>query len=517
MKKLKLKIKDKNFLYFVLAVAILAVVSRFIILGLRPIHHDEGMLAYFAWKLARFGEYTYTPQIHAPILFYAQAILFLIFGEATAVLRAGPAIFGVILVLIPLFFTKQLGKTAAFAISIIILTSPLILYYSRFLVHTSMVIVFWLLMLIALWQFIKTLQSINLYLMAVFLALSFCVSETTYILVAAMFVSGLIVFTIDKQRAKNFLIRLKNFFKKNYLELLSAFLLFVLIWILIYGVGLSNPKSLLISLPNPFDPNSSLGFWLAQHPKRLGDQKWHYYINLMVLYEPIVIVGFLGALYNVFKQKNVFYQFLIFLALTVFAGFSYAGEKFPWLFLCPLILFVLPAGIYFGENLKKFRWWWKLLLGVLFLFSLFNAIRLNYVNYANTTEMAVYVQTPNAAVEKIQPIIDECEKNKIKDCVAIEQKITWPLSWMFKNSSYLFVGSDANVKPATKYIFVSSESKSSFSQPKNWKVEKYFLRDWWLAETCDRTRCIDDQLKYFLFRDIWSPKGGYDVYQFSLN
>jgi uncharacterized protein (TIGR03663 family) len=517
IKKPKLNIGSYRFIYVIIAIAVIAIISRFVLLGARPIHHDEGMLAYFAWKLARFGEYTYTPQIHAPILFYVQALLFLIFGESSVALRTGPAVFGVALVLIPVFYAKQLGKANAICISLIFLTSPLFLYYSRFLVHTSMVIVFWLLTLISLWQFTKTFQPTKLYLVAVFLALSFCVSETTYIFVAAAIIAGLIVLFVDTQRAKAFLSRAKKFFKQNYLEVLSAFLLFVLIWILIYGVGLSNPKSLLTSLPNPFDSETSLGFWLSQHPKRLGDQKWHYYINLMVLYEPIVIVGFLGALRGVFRQKSVFYQFLIFLSVIVFAGFSYAGEKFPWLFLCPLVLCALLAGIYFAQNFKKFRWWWKLLLGLLFLFSCFNSIRLNYVNPADTAEMAVYVQTPNLVIEKLPPIIDECEKNKIKDCVAIEQKITWPLSWMFRNSSYLFVGSDANIKPTTKYIFVSSESIDGFSRPRDWTIQKYYLRDWWLAETCDRTHCIDDQLKYFLFRHIWSPKSGYDVYQFSLN
>lgn len=516
MKKLKLDISGKNFLYIVITIIVVAIITRFIYLGMRPIHHDEGMLAYFAWKLARFGEYTYTPQIHAPILFYVQALLFLIFGESSAVLRAGPAIFGVALVLIPIFYAKQFGRSTAAWISVIILASPLMLYYSRFLVHTSMVIVFWLLLLIAIWQFTKKFEPTKLYLVAIFLALSFCVSETTYIFVAAMAISGLAVLAIDKDRAKIFLKRLKTFLKTNYLEVLSAFLLFVLIWMLIYGVGLSNPKSLITSLPNPFDPNSSLGFWLTQHPKKLGGQKWYYYMNIMALYEPIIIVGFLGALRSFFTQKNAFYQFIIFLALVVFAGFSYAGEKFPWLFLCPLILCALSAGIYFAQNFKKFRGFWKVALILLFMFTCFNAVRLNYFNFENTVEMAVYVQTPNSVTERLRPIIEECESKKIKDCVAIEQQITWPLSWIFRNSGYLFVGADANVKPETKYIFLSNESLSNFNRSKDWQVQKFSLRDWWLAETCDKTGCLDDQIKYYFTRTIWSPKGGYDIYQFSL-
>lgn len=82
----RLKQINKGWIVAGFVILVLAFLSRLVMLGAHPLHHDEGMLSYFAWKLATEGSYTYTPQIHAPVLFYVQAILFKIFGAAQ---RAG--------------------------------------------------------------------------------------------------------------------------------------------------------------------------------------------------------------------------------------------------------------------------------------------------------------------------------------------------------------------------------------------------------------------------------------------
>ncbi len=519
MKKFKIKISTENRkLFYIFAVILaLAIASRFILLGVRPIHHDEGMLAYFAWKLARFGEYNYTPQIHAPILFYVQALLFLIFGESAAVLRTGPAIFGVVMITLPLIFYKKLGKANALAIAILILTSPLLTYYSRFLVHTSIVIVFWFLTLVFIRDFCKKFNPFSLYLTALCLAFSFGVSETTYIFCAALLGAALLVLIFNRQKASMVLKKIWAFCRHDYIEIFSAFLIFVLAWMLIYGVGLTNPRSLITSLPNPFNPESGLGFWLAQNPKKLGGQKWHYYFDLMMVYEPVILIGFVLSIYDAFKKRALFYQLIVFCAALTLAVFSCAGEKFPWLALCPLILMIFSAGFYWGKNFSNFKIWSKLTVAILITFSIFNLIRLNYFSSADTSELAVYVQTPEFARDKIDEAVERCEKEKIKDCVAIEQKISWPLSWYFRRSSYLFVGNDAYIKPETKYAFVSVESVDAFKKPENWAKTSYPLRDWWVPDVCRKLDCVKEFADYYFKRSTWNTKGGYDVYEFSRN
>ena len=36
-------------------------------LGARPFHHDESQDAYFSWRFATDGDYTYQPILHGPL------------------------------------------------------------------------------------------------------------------------------------------------------------------------------------------------------------------------------------------------------------------------------------------------------------------------------------------------------------------------------------------------------------------------------------------------------------------
>ena len=234
----------------------------------------------------------------------------------------------------------------------------------------------------------------------------------------------------------------------------------------------------------------------------------------MILYEPVILIGLLGGLVDSIRRREFFYQFVVFCAVITLAIFSYTGEKFPWLLMCPLALCALAAGIYYGKNFLEFRWWWKTTIILLAIFTVFNSVRLNFFNAADTNEMTVYVQTPIFAQSKIAEAVRACEQPQIKDCVAIEQKITWPLSWYFRRSSYLFTGANAQVKPTTKYIFVASESINSFQKPINYIQERYYLRDWWVPDVCRKVSCAENFLEYFLFRKTWNVKGGYDVFEF---
>src|SRR5262249_60537945 len=55
---------------FILAV-IVAVWLRFDQIGIKPFHHDEGVMSHFLLNLANSGEYRYNPEnYHGPTLYY---------------------------------------------------------------------------------------------------------------------------------------------------------------------------------------------------------------------------------------------------------------------------------------------------------------------------------------------------------------------------------------------------------------------------------------------------------------
>ncbi len=515
MKQLAQQQKNKFnvFLLVFLSLIALAILSRFLFLNYRPLHHDEGMLSYFAWDLAKYAKYTYTPQIHGPILFYVQAIIFRIFGDSNAAVKAGPAIFGTILVLLPFIFIKTLGRKRAVFISLLFLISPMLLYYSRFLVHTSFAVVFWFLVVFNLRDFFLTIKPLNLYLSAVFLALAFGTSETSYIFLAVIlsFIVGLFLFNREKFLAYSK--KLFFFVKRDPLVIINCLLMFILIWVMIYSVGFTNLKSLSVSLPNPFSRESGLGFWLAQHPVHLGGQPWYYYLILTVVYEPLALFAFFGGLFYIFKSKSVFFFFLFWWTTLTFIGFSIAGEKFPWLYLPALLPLIVFSGYYLGEIWPKIKLPAKVFWLILIVFTIFTALRLSFFNSYNTKELAVYVQTPKYAEDKFKAIKSDCQSNK--SCAIIDSNISWPLSWHFKNISSLIYPQDINSNTEAKYIFIGQDNLYKIHLDSNWIQESFYLRDWWVPQACNKPDCIGKFIKYLFFRQTWNSQGGYTVYLFS--
>jgi uncharacterized protein (TIGR03663 family) len=508
-------LRKHKLLVIIVIILALAVLSRFAFLGIRPMHHDEGMLSYFGWQLASQKNYSYTPQIHGPILFYVQALLFLIFKVGDWQARLGEALFGVILVLLPFIFIKTIGKKRAIAISTLLLVSPVFLYFSRFIVHTSLVVVFWFIFVFAFKEFVRKPRTSALYTSAVTLALAFGTSETTYIFVAAFVLSLMIATIFLGQSARRYWTQISKFIKEDYLDVISAVLIFLLVWAAIYSVGFSNSRSLTMSLPNPWDKESSLGFWLAQHKTRLGGQPWYYYFMLATIYEFIALIGSILAIIDSIRKKQPFYLFLAILTIIVFAGFSIAGEKFPWLFLPSLLPMTILTGYYLGENWNKFWIVSKLFWIVLIIVSAFVAFRLSYINHTDPVELAVYVQTPQVFQNKINEIDKACATSPDKNCVFIDQKISWPMSWSFRNTGTLVYTSSYQVQPSTKYIIISNESTDAQKPAGNWSEEKVKLRDWWVPTPCRQLSCVGNYVNYFVFRKIWNEKGGYDVTLYS--
>jgi len=499
--------------FWIVCVGIFAVAifSRLYLLGIRPVHHDEGMLSYFAWQLAEMKNYSYSPQIHGPILFYVQAVLFALFETSNFVVRLGPAIFGIILVAIPLSLYKAIGKPRATAISLLILVSPMFLYFSRFLVHTSLVVVFYLGFIYFLRSFVVSPKPIPLYLASIFLALAFGVSEVTYILVAAIFASAAVSTLILGRKSFKYYKNIGQYFKENSPDIVSAILLFVLVWIAIYSVGFTNVASLKTSIPNPFAKDTSLGFWLSQHDVRLGGQPWFYYLLLALSYEPIILLGSLFGLVDSIIKKNPFYLFVAWWAVFMLAIFSWAGEKFPWLFLPPLLPLTVLTGYYIGTNWKNFKVLSKIFWVAMAIISLFISIRLNYINHTETREMAVYVQTPLSFQKVIDKIEKDCKDSPDKNCVLIDQKISWPLSWTFKDYSTLIYSENFTPQPSTKYIFMDVASISSMNAAKDWNSQQVQLREWWVPESCHKITCMPKYFEYFITRKVWNEKGGFDT------
>ncbi|MBN1965954.1 MAG: TIGR03663 family protein, partial [Anaerolineae bacterium] len=135
------------------AILVLALVTRFIDLGARVMSHDESLHTYYSWRLYEFGEFSHTPLMHGPLLFHMTALSYFLFGDNDFTSRIYPTLLGVLIVMFPVLFRRWLGRVGAVIASVLLLISPQLLYYSRYIRHDIPTIFFALVMLYALLQY----------------------------------------------------------------------------------------------------------------------------------------------------------------------------------------------------------------------------------------------------------------------------------------------------------------------------------------------------------------------------
>ncbi len=135
-------------------ILILALATRFADLGTRVMSHDESLHTYYSWRLSEFGEFSHTPLMHGPLLFHMTALSYFLFGDTDFTSRIYPALLGVGIVMFPALFRRWLGRVGAVITAVLLLISPQLLYYSRYIRHDIPTIFFALIILYAMLRYL---------------------------------------------------------------------------------------------------------------------------------------------------------------------------------------------------------------------------------------------------------------------------------------------------------------------------------------------------------------------------
>ncbi len=166
-------------LYIILFVV--AIFTRFYALGDRVMSHDESLHTLYSWNLYAGKGYQHDPLMHGPFLFHINALMYLLFGDNDFTARISVALFGVILVILPYWFRPWLGRIGALAVSLMLLISPGVLYYSRYIRNESYVMVWTALMVLAFFGYMRTRANRWLYIGAAAVSLMLATKEVAYI------------------------------------------------------------------------------------------------------------------------------------------------------------------------------------------------------------------------------------------------------------------------------------------------------------------------------------------------
>jgi uncharacterized protein (TIGR03663 family) len=157
------------------------VISRFWDIGTRAMSHDESLHALYSYYLYNGTGYAHSPMMHGPFLFHANALIYFLFGDTDFTARIVPALFGVFMVMTPLLLRRWLGRLGAVVTSILLLISPSILYYSRYIRNDIYIAVWTMLLIAAFFYFIRERNPRWFYLGAAVLMLSLATKENAYI------------------------------------------------------------------------------------------------------------------------------------------------------------------------------------------------------------------------------------------------------------------------------------------------------------------------------------------------
>lgn len=461
---------------------LLAMLLRLPGLGHRAMSHDESLHSLYSWYLYSHFRYQHDPMMHGPFLFHLNALLYTLFGANDFTARLGPALAGTACVaFVALAFPRWLGKNGALIAAALIAISPGLLYYSRYIRNDIYIAFFTLLMV---WAALRHRDSGNpkyLLWLALGLALSFSTKALAYIhgtvLGAAAVLFTLIGWRMNhslngrERRWGNVAVTLLSLALPlasalliswrgadpldshnpvlQRLTLITALSLSALSWLmasvwfterqswtawmksfaLFWSVIILLYSTLLRNIPQGLTSGvaSSLGYWLAQHEVRRGASDPLFYLSLLLLYTPVLLLTCGLSLKKINDQPSLL--FLLW-AFGNFLIYSMAGERMPWLVIHITLPLALLAGPVTARVFaKKSRWRFVMLPMLLHL--VINSLR-TAGPLAESPQEPLFYAHAGPQVKSALKIL-KTEHARTPDLpIHIDPDYTWPLAWYLR-------------------------------------------------------------------------------------
>lgn len=352
------------------------------------------------------------------------------------------------------------------------------------------------------------------YLLVMLAALVLTIATGLYLPVPFMLALLIVLLThrqtvldVDRTKETPFLDALRSISRQQWINVAAIVLAILVLTFSTFGTNLrgiwdaSQPffNSAHACPGNPFPLNpcrkdivGGLFYWLSQHRVHRGGQPWFYYSLLFGLYEQIAVLCGVGAIVYFLRRPSMFTTFLIYWAVLMFGIYSWAGEKFSWLMIHPLLPFTLLASLAVASLLRARRraaYGALAAVAALLILQLHSAYEVNFVNGADPVEMMVYVQsapdTPKVAADIVH--ISNKATNGSDLHVTIDSDDTWPFAWYLRGMPNVAYPDPSQLaqKPfiSNPVLVVADTHQASLpsSVGQNYTVHKYRLR-WWFPE-----------------------------------
>ena len=189
-----------NEIILFVVILLLAIATRFYNLGARVMSHDESLHTYFSWLLYQGRGYEHTPMMHGPLQFHLIALSYFLFGASDFTARIPAVLFNLMTIWMVWYWRRYLGRTGALIAGFLLVISPFMLYYGRYVREDSYPIFSGILMLYAVLRHLESGGKKYLYILAFALLIHFAAKETSFIYTAQLLVYLAIYFIVQVSR-----------------------------------------------------------------------------------------------------------------------------------------------------------------------------------------------------------------------------------------------------------------------------------------------------------------------------
>ena len=172
----------------------LTVLSRFYDLETRVMSHDESLHTYFSWLLYKGDGYQHTPMMHGPLQFHLLALSYFLFGVSDLTARIPSVLFSIATIWTLWYWRRYLGKAGALIAAGMMLISPYLLFYGRYVRNETYSGFAGLLMLWAVLSYLDKGEKRYIYWLTLSLLINFTAKETAFIYAAQMLLFLLFTF-----------------------------------------------------------------------------------------------------------------------------------------------------------------------------------------------------------------------------------------------------------------------------------------------------------------------------------
>jgi len=182
-------------------IVLLAVFTRFYDLETRVMSHDESLHTYFSYELAQGRGYQHNPMMHGPLQFHMLALSYFLFGANDFTARIPAVLFSIATVWVLWYWRRYLGRAGVVAAGIMMVLSPYMLYYGRYVRNEAFVGLLGVLTLYAVLRYFETGLPKYIYLLAAATVLHYTVKETAFIYSAELlvFLAAYLIARITRQ------------------------------------------------------------------------------------------------------------------------------------------------------------------------------------------------------------------------------------------------------------------------------------------------------------------------------